>query len=125
MPHDLSLYDFKLPSIEDWISGDDRTLAFQVTDDQSNGVDVSGATITWLLADREYVDDPADAVLTESDSGVSIDTSGSIDPTVGEFEVVVGGAATDELWGQYHHRPKVEAGDGTVSSWLGEIKLTA
>lgn len=125
MPHDLSLYDFKLPSIEDWISGDDRTLAFQVTDDQSNGIDVSGATITWLLADREYVDDPADAVLTESDSGVSIDTSGSIDPTVGEFEVVVDGEATDDKWGRYYHRPRVEAGDGTVSSWLGEAIITA
>jgi hypothetical protein len=125
MPHDLSVYAFELPTVEEWISGDDRTLAFTVTDDEGDGVDISTATVSWALYDRPYEDDTADAVLTDSDSDVDLVTSGSVDPSVGEWEVDVGGAATADEWGEYHQRPKVEASDGTVATWRGTVLIEA
>lgn len=125
MVHDVSLYDFELPEVDDWIAGDDRVLAYTVTDADGNGVDISSATITWGLFDRAYETDSADAVLDETDGDVTIDTSGDVDPTAGEFEVVVDGSATADEWGEYYQRPSVESSAGEVSSWRGEVTLEA
>jgi hypothetical protein len=123
--HELDLYAFELPAIEEWISGDDRTLAFQVVDDTGAAVDISNATPDWRLYARPYHDDPADAVLTGDDSGVEIVTDSRVDTTNGEWEVWVDGDATGDRWGNYWHRPVVEQPDGTRASWKGKIVLTA
>lgn len=123
--HDLSLYAFELPTIEEWLSGDDRTLAFQVTDDTETGVDISNATVEWGLWARPYQDADADAVLTGADSGVEIVTDNRVDTTVGEFEVRIDGDVTADEYGAYWHRPRVIQQDGTEASWRGKAVLTA
>lgn len=125
MPHQLSQYVFELPDVEDWLSGDDRVLAFQVVDADGNGVNIDAATVSWALHDRPYHDDPADAVLTGSDSGVELVTDSRVDTGVGEWEVRIDGDATSEEWGEYWHRPSVEQTDGSEASWRGRIVLTA
>jgi len=125
MAHDLSLYDFQLPAVEDWLAGDSRTLAFVVQDSDGNTVDISDATVTWMLADRPYQTDPADAVLSGGDTGVEVVTDSRVDSTAGEFEVRVAPDATVDLWGVFHQRPEVEQADGSVASWLGQIVLSA
>jgi len=125
MPHDISVYDFELPDVDDWLAGDDRVLAFTVTDDQGNGIDISNATVTWLLAEREYIDDDADAVLTQDDSGVEIVTDNRVDTSNGEFEVRIDGSATEDQYGEFYQRPQVEQTDGTVATWRGEVVLSA
>lgn len=125
MPHNLTQYAFELPDVDEWLAGDDRTLAFQVVDANGNGVDISGATVSWALFDRAYETDSADAVLDGSDSGVDLVTSGSVDSTIGEWEARIDGEATDDLWGKYLQRPMVEQSDGTEASWRGEVVLTA
>jgi hypothetical protein len=119
------VYVFELPTVEDWISGDDRKLAFKVTDGAGNGIDIADATVSWALYDRPYEDDTSNAVLTDSDSDVDLITSAGVDPAVGEWEVNVGGAATEEEWGRYHQRPKVEAADGSVATWVGTVLIQA
>jgi hypothetical protein len=123
--HELNIYDFELPRIEDALAGDSRTLAFQVVDADGDGVPISAATISWALFEREYQSDPADAVLAESDADVTVITSGGVDPTIGEFEVQLSPAATESVWGEYYHRPEVDQDDGTSVSWRGPIVLTA
>jgi len=123
--HDLELYDFELPTIEDALAGDSRTLAFRVVDADGSGVDITPATVGWALFEREYQSESADAVIDESDSEVSVVTSGSVDPTLGEFEVRLDPGATDAVWGEFYHRPEVEQADGSVVSWRGELILTA
>jgi len=123
--HELSQYAFELPAVDDWLSGDDRILAFQVVDDNGNPVDISNATVEWSLYARAYQDDPADAVLTGSDSGVELVTDSRVDSANGGWEVRVDGEATTDLWGKYWHRPAVEQSDGTRAAWLGEVLLTA
>jgi hypothetical protein len=123
--HEISIYDFELPRIEDALAGDSRTLAFQVVDGDGTGIDISAATVSWALFDREYQSDLADAILSDADSDVSLVTSGSVDPTVGEFEVSLAPGATADTWGEYYHRPEVEQADGSVVSWRGELVLTA
>lgn len=123
--HDLELYDFELPTIEDALAGDSRTLAFQVVDADGNGVDITAATVSWALFEREYQSDASDAVIDESDSEVSVVTDDGVDPTLGEFEVRLDPGATDALWGEFYHRPKVTQADGSVVSWRGELILTA
>jgi len=125
MPHNLDLYDFTLPKIDSWLSGDSRTLAFVVTDAAGNPVDISNADISWLLAERAYIDDASDAVVSGADSGVEIVTDSRVDTTQGEFEVRVDAEATENIYGEYHQRPEVEQADGTRASWSGEIVLTA
>jgi hypothetical protein len=123
--HELEQYQFELPRIEDALAGDSRTLAFQVVDGDGDGVPISAATISWALFDRKYQSDPADAILSDADSDVSLVTSGSVDPTVGEFEVSLAPAATADTWGEFYHRPEVEQADGSIVSWRGELVLTA
>jgi len=123
--HDLSLFAFELPTVEEWLAGDDRVLAFQVTDDAENPVDISNATVSWGLWTRPYQDADPDAVLTDADSGVEVVTDTRVDTTNGEFEVRVDGEATDGEFGEYCQRPLVEQSDGTEASWRGKIILTA
>jgi len=123
--HDLELYDFELPRIEDALAGDSRTLAFQVVDADGNGVDITPATVAWALFEREYQSDASDAVIDESDSAVSVVTDDGVDPTLGEFEVRLDPGATDALWGEFYHRPILDQADGSSVSWRGPLILTA
>jgi hypothetical protein len=123
--HELTQYDFELPAVEEWLAGDSRELAFRVVDANGDPVDVSGATFAWALFNREYQDDPADAVLSDADSGVEIVTDNRVDTTAGEWEVRIDAAATEDTWGEYYHRPEVVQADGTTASWRGEVVLSA
>jgi hypothetical protein len=125
MPHELSIYAFELPAVEEWFAGDDRALEFQVVDENDAPVDISGATISWGLFERAYQTDPADAVLDGSDSGVEIVTDSRTDTANGQFEVRLTGDATADLWGEFFHRPDVEQSDGTEASWRGPVYIEA
>jgi len=124
-PHQLSQYVSELPAVEDWISGDDRALVFQVVDGNGNPVDITGATVAWALYERPYQNDPAEAVLSGSDSGVKLVADNRVDTTAGEWEVDIQSGATDGLYGEYWHRPAVKQPDGSTASWRGKIILTA
>lgn len=123
--HNLSLYDFELPSVEDFLAGDNRVLAFQVVDDEGAGVDISNASVEWRLFERAYQDEQADVVISGSDSSVELVTDNRVDTSIGEWEVRLDPAATNDLWGEYYHRPKVVQSDGSTASWRGIIELTA
>ena len=123
--HETSIYDFELPDIDERLSGDDLELAFRVTDADGNGVDISDATVSWGMWERPYEDDSADAILSDADSGVETVTDSRVDTQNGEWEVRIDGEATDDIWGEYWHRPRVEQSDGTEASWRGRIELTA
>lgn len=123
--HDLSQYRFTLPQIDDWIAGDDRILAFRVVGGDGDPVDISAATPTWELHDRPYTDDSADAVLDGSDAGVEVVTDNRVNTEQGEWEVRLDGDATDDMWGEFTHRPEVEDADGNIASWKGAVVLTA
>jgi len=125
MAHDLTQYAFELPDIEEWLAGDDRTIAFQVVQADGSPVDISGATVEWSLFDRAYETDTTDAVLDGNDSGVELVTDNRVNTADGEWEVRLDGAATADIWGEYYHRPRVEQSDGTEASWRGEVVLTA
>jgi len=123
--HDLSLYAFELPAVEEWITGDNRLLAFQVTDDAENPVDISNADIEWALYERPYEDNPSTAVATGEDADVVIVDDARVDTTNGEFEVRVEGTITEDLAGEYWQRPSVTQPDNTTATWRGKIILTA
>ena len=123
--NDLNIYAFALPTVDNWLSGDDRTFVLRVVDDDGNAVDISTATVTWALYLRPYNDDPTDAVLTGDDSSIEIVTDDRVDTTEGVFEVRIGGDATVDRWGQFWHRPRVEQADGSVATWRGEIVVEA
>src|SRR6056297_1815133 len=125
-PHQLTQFDYELPPIEEWLSGDDRTLAFVVVDAAGDPVDISNATVTWSLHNRSYQDASDTTVLDESDSGVEVVTDNRVDTTAGEFEVRIDGEATDDdIFGEYWHRPVVEQTGGTEAAWKGKIIITA
>jgi len=126
MAHQVSIYDSELPDVEDYISGDDRTLAFRVVDADGNAVDISNATVSWSLHSRAYQDSSDSTVLDGSDSGVELVTDTRVDTTNGEWEVRIDGEATEDgIYGDYYQRPKVEQQDETVASWRGKIIVEA
>lgn len=124
--HELDMYAFELPGVVEFFSGDTRVLAFTVVDDAGNTVDIDNADISWRLFERDYEDDPADAVLdSATDSDVELRDSVTVDPTQGEFEVRLDASASDDLWGEFYHRPKVVMPDDSTASWRGEVVITA
>ena len=123
--NDLNIYAFALPTVDGWLSGDDRVFVLRVVDDDGNAVDISTATVSWALYHRPYNDDPTDAVLTGDDSSIEIVTDDRVDTTEGVFEVRIGSDATVDRWGQFWHRPRVEQVDGSVATWRGEIVVEA
>lgn len=125
MVHDLDVYAFALPTVDGWLSGDDRAFVFRVVDGDGTAVDISNATVKWGLYQRPYQSDPADAVLTGDDSGVEIVTDNRVDTTAGVFEVRIDGSATADRWGRYWHRPRVEQADDSVATWRGKVVIEA
>ena len=125
MPHNLDIYAFELPVVEDWLSGDNRTLAFVVVDGNGDPVDISGATVEWNIYERPYIDDPTEAVLSGDDADVELVTDSRVDTSAGQWEVRIDGEATDDHWGEFWQRPRVEQSDGTEASWRGRVVVTA
>jgi len=123
--HDLNLYAYELPTVDEWLAGDDRTLAFVVSDSNGDPVDISGATVEWALYRRAYQDDTADAVLSGDDDDVELVTDDRVDSENGEFEVRISGDASADLVGEHWQRPAVEQADDTRASWRGRVVLTA
>jgi hypothetical protein len=121
--HELTQYVAELPTVEDWISGDDRTLAFQVVDANGNAVDISNASVAWELYRRAYEDDPTNAVVTGSDSGVELVNDNRVDTSNGEWEVRIDGSVTDDEYGEYHQRALVTQADGTTATWRGRVVI--
>lgn len=125
MPHDLKQHVFELPDTTEWLSGDNRTLAFAVADGNGNRVDISNATVTWSLHERPYESDVSTAVLSGQDSNVEVVTDNRVNTDEGDFEVRIGASATEDLWGEYYQRPKVTQPDESTASWRGEVVITA
>jgi nitrogen fixation protein FixH len=123
--HELSQYTSELPTVDDWLAGDDRALVFQVVDGDGTAVDITGATVEWGLFERPYESDAGVAVLSEADSDVELVTDNRVNLEEGVWEVRVDGDATASLWGEYYQRPRVEQTDGSVASWRGEVVLEA
>lgn len=112
---------FELPDITDWYAGDSRILAFTVERDGTL-IDLTNATITWGLWEKAYQEEEADAILTGDSAGVEIVTDARVDAANGEFEVRLAPEATEDMWGEYWHRPEVTQG-GTTASWRGRVLL--
>ncbi len=123
--HELSMHVAELPDVDDWLSGDSRELAYQVVHANGDPIDISDASVSWALYRREYEDQPSDAVLSESDSGVEVITDSRVDSANGEFKVRVSASATEGLHGELYHRPEVEQQDGTTASWRGRVVIEA
>lgn len=123
MATDLSIHDYDLPTIEDYLAGDSRTLAFEVVNADGDAVDITDADVTWALYARAYQD--SDPLLDGDDGGVEIVTDDRVDTEAGEFEVRLDPEATEDHWGSFWHRPEVEQANGSTASWRGKLVLTA
>lgn len=124
MALDLSPDGFRLDPVEDWVTGDSHTFAFTVTLEDGSAKDISNDSLKWALLERAY-DDRSDAIVTESDSGVEIVTSGTVDPTAGEFEVRVDEDTVTDVWGRLSQRVAVDPIDDSQQTWIGEVLLTS
>lgn len=125
MAHDISIYEFELPDLDDWFAGDSHQIDFAVVED-GTAVDITNSTLEWRLFERAYETGDAAAVLTDSDSDVTIiDTAPLADPENGEWSVRLDGTATEDLYGDYYMRPVVDPQGFSRASWRGEVTVTA
>jgi len=122
----LSTTDDEIPAIEDWLAGDARRLGFTVQTADGTPKDLSTDDLEWYLTRRDYQEASA-AVLDDSDSEVTIVTSGAVDPTQGEFRVDVAESALSALgaWGPHYQHVVVDPPDETRQSWRGRVVVIA
>lgn len=117
MPHETA-------AIEHYLSDDSREIDYTVTEaDSDTTIDVSGADLSWYVVEREY-EAEADAVLSDGDSGVEIDTS-TVDPTAGEVRIDVDKDATTDLWGRYTAKLVLEQGANDRTTWRSRLTIEA
>jgi hypothetical protein len=124
MVHEITPSRVALAPIEAWPTGDSRTLAFTVAvDDQGTPKDLSNDTIRWSLLRKPYAE-RSDAVVTDADAGVTLQTGGVVDPTAGEFRVDIAEDAVTG-WGPRWQRVVVDPPDDSRQSWRGPVTLVA
>jgi hypothetical protein len=80
-------------------SGDTRTLTFTVRDDGGAVVDLTGATLKWVLGKNPRAS--ADITKTTS-SGITVSS-----PTTGVAVVTISASDTTDLDGVYYHELQV------------------
>lgn len=94
------------------VSGDTKLLIVTVTDDNGEVVDVSGASVTYVIADRET------RVTKTTDSGITIGPDPDTPEQVAVL-VTLAPADTEALAGLYGHEMQVTDTQGNVSTVLG------
>jgi hypothetical protein len=99
-------------------SGDDDEIAVSVVDDEGVAIDLTGATITWSLADSR-----GGTVLVTKTSDTSAELS-ITSAAGGTFTIHLLATDTDDLAGVYYHEAQVEDSQGhktTVLTGYAEI----
>jgi ABC-type tungstate transport system substrate-binding protein len=103
-------------NFEMW-SGDAKTVAIAVTDASGAVVNLTGMTITWVMA-RHQSKTPL-VTKTIANAGISVPT-----PTTGIFNVSLVAADTSALDGLYYHEAKIRdvgGSDTTVATGYATI----
>lgn len=94
-----------------YFAGDSITLEVTVEKADGSIIDLSGASISWALADHSG----ADPLLDDTDSTVTINIT---DAANGELEVVIDSGATDPYNGKKYHELEVESESGDKTTVL-------
>jgi hypothetical protein len=124
MVHELTPSRSELPPIDDWRTRDSRTLAYTVAvDDQGTPKDLTNDTVRWALLRKPY-DGRGEAILTDADDGVTLQTEKVVDPEAGEFRVDV---AEDTVvgWGPRVQRVTIDPPGDSRQTWVGSVTVTA
>jgi hypothetical protein len=85
--------------------GEAKTLDVAEVDD----TDISGQTITWILAD-EVGQEPEITKDNDGNGGVNIDAGAT-----GEFEITLDPSDTQDISGRFYHEARLDDGSGTES----------
>jgi len=96
-------------------SGDSRNLIINVTDENNSSINLTGASIEWILTSSNST------ILSKSvGAGIAINN-----PTNGQFTISISSANTRNLSGIYQHLVRVTTTDGNSSIVLtGNITIT-
>jgi hypothetical protein len=95
--------------------GDSKELHVEVTDENGNIIDLTGATVTWKM----YKDFSSSAIVKNISNGISIPT-----PTNGVFIVTLEPVDTETFVGGYFHEAQVRDIRGMVTTVMtGNIKV--
>ncbi len=97
-------------------SGDTKNLLVEVTDENNNPVDITGAqSIVWALISGDKV------ILRKTLSSGDITI---LDGARGLFKIILQAADTLNLNGQYRHECRLVTADGTSSLiFVGTVKI--
>lgn len=87
-----------------YFSGDTLRITFTISDDDGNGKDLTGATVTWALAKRQG----STPLLTK--------TATLVTPASGICRVDIAPADTADLAGSLYHELQVVDAGGDVST---------
>ena len=124
MPTELAPDRDELAPIDGWPADSSRRLLFTVTLEDGSPKDITNDAVEWELLAKPY-DGRDDAILTDADSGVTIERDTVVDPTAGEVRVDIAEDALEGEWGEYTQRVTVDPLGDSRQSWRGDVTLTA
>ena len=105
---------------QELVAGESRTIEGTVKENGS-AKDISGASTAWFLL-PDQGDPDGDAVLSDSDSGISVSI---VDAANGRLDITINQGETDGLSGRYWQRIEVDdTGDG-LQKWGGHVFIEA
>lgn len=92
-----------------YYAGDSLEITISVDDANGNNKDLSGASVSWVVAEKPG----GSAVIDGSTTDVSVSVT---DAAAGEVTVTVGNGVTDDLVGSYYHELEVTDSAGDVDT---------
>lgn len=96
-------------SDDPYFAGDSLEITITVDDADGNDKDLSGASVSWALAEKPG----GAAVLDGSSTGVTVSVTNA---ATGEVTVTIAGGTTDDLVGSYYHELEVTDSAGDVDT---------
>jgi hypothetical protein len=117
----LTTGETELPAVDGWRTGDSREFLFTVAvDDAGTPKDVSNDELRWELLEKPYQTRSA-ALHTEASAGIDLRTDPFVDPTAGEFEVVIDEDVVTGR-GELYQRVVVGPPGDSRQSWVGPVE---
>lgn len=116
--------DYQLDRIDDHIAGDSIILGpFTVEESDGSTRDLTNDTLEWYLFDNKYDNDTSKAILSHTDTGVTIEEPPNSSYTDGKFQVFVEQDVTTDFNGEKWQRPVIDAVDASKQTWKGPIEI--
>lgn len=113
----------RLETIEEHVAGDSIIFGPWTVREGETARDISDDELRWYLFETEYDRDPAEAILSHDDPGLTLGEPKDMQFENGHWQVFVSEGVTADLRGTYYQVAVVDPTDSSRQSWIGKINI--